>query len=139
MNTNYRILPASALAFVMFFSVAVTGMTFADDGVALSGYGRAKAGALLSDGSLFLAETTLDAKPSWETGDSTLLVDVAVSERLGGSPELELRELYLRYSGDAVELVIGKQQIIWGKSDGVFITDIVSPKDLSRFLVPDFV
>ena len=139
MNTNHRILPASALAFVMFFSVAVTGMTFADDGVALSGYGRAKAGALLSDGSLFLAETTLDAKLSWETGDSTLLVDVAVSERLGGSPELELRELYLRYSGDAVELVIGKQQIIWGKSDGVFITDIVSPKDLSRFLVPDFV
>jgi len=33
---------------------------------------------------------------------------------------------------------IGKQQIIWGKAEGVFITDIVSPKDLREFLLPDF-
>lgn len=120
-------------------SVAAAGTAFADDGVALSGYGRAKVGGLLSDGSLFLADTTLDARLSWDTGDSALVADAAVNERLGGNPELELRELYLRYSGASMELVVGKQQIIWGKSDGVFITDIVSPKDLSRFLMPDFV
>ena len=33
---------------------------------------------------------------------------------------------------------VGKQQIVWGKADGVFITDIVSPLDLSEFLLPDF-
>jgi len=138
MNTTKRIMPSSALALVLMLGT-VAAAAFADDGVALSGYGRSKVGGLLSDGSLFLAETTLDTKLTWDTGDSTLLADVAINERLGGSPELELRELYLRYSGDYVEMVIGKQQIIWGKSDGVFITDIVSPKDLSRFLVPDFV
>jgi len=37
-----------------------------------------------------------------------------------------------------VDLRLGKQQIIWGKAEGVFITDVVSPKDLSEFLLPDF-
>ncbi|OHD21533.1 MAG: hypothetical protein A2Y38_18005 [Spirochaetes bacterium GWB1_59_5] len=138
MNITKRIMPSSALALVLLFGT-VAGVAVAEDGVALSGYGRAKVGSLLSDGSLFLAETTLDARLSWETEDSALFADVAVNERQGGSPELELRELYFRYSGDYMEMVIGKQQIIWGKSDGVFITDIVTPKDLSRFLVPDFV
>jgi hypothetical protein len=39
---------------------------------------------------------------------------------------------------DKVDLRIGKQQIIWGKAEGVFITDIVSPKDLREFLLPEF-
>ena len=36
------------------------------------------------------------------------------------------------------DLRIGKQQIVWGKADGVFITDVVSPLNLSEFLLPDF-
>ncbi|MEA2031750.1 MAG: DUF1302 family protein [candidate division Zixibacteria bacterium] len=51
---------------------------------------------------------------------------------------LYLREAYLDIYFNAVDLRIGKQQIIWGKADGVFITDIVSPKDLSEFLLRDF-
>jgi hypothetical protein len=39
---------------------------------------------------------------------------------------------------DNFDLRIGKQQIIWGKADGVFITDIISPRDLSEFILPDF-
>ncbi len=52
--------------------------------------------------------------------------------------ELDLREVYLDIYFNSVDLRIGKQQIIWGKADGVFITDIVSPKDLSEFLLRDF-
>jgi hypothetical protein len=39
---------------------------------------------------------------------------------------------------DKFDLRVGKQQIIYGKAEGVFITDVVSPKDLSEFLLPDF-
>ena len=39
---------------------------------------------------------------------------------------------------DNFDLRIGKQQIIYGKAEGVFITDVVSPKDLREFLLPDF-
>ncbi|MCK9168074.1 MAG: hypothetical protein PHU97_01595 [Bacteroidales bacterium] len=52
--------------------------------------------------------------------------------------ELGLREAYLDLRFDNLDLRIGKQQIIYGKADGVFITDVVSPKDLREFLLPDF-
>ena len=52
--------------------------------------------------------------------------------------EIGLREAYMDIYFNMVDLRIGKQQIIWGKADGVFITDIVSPKDLSEFLLRDF-
>ena len=39
---------------------------------------------------------------------------------------------------NSMDVRIGKQQIIWGKADGVFITDVISPKDLREFLLPDF-
>ncbi len=108
------------------------------DNISFNGYGRSKAGALLSDWSLFMQENTLDTRFSWDT-DTTLLyanviLDTDVNQIFNGA----LRELYLHYYGDSFDLRIGKQQIIWGKSDAVFITDLVSPKDLSRFLVPDF-
>jgi hypothetical protein len=52
--------------------------------------------------------------------------------------EIDLKEAYLDLYFDQVDLRIGKQQIIWGKAEGVFITDVVSPKDLSEFLLPEF-
>ncbi len=48
------------------------------------------------------------------------------------------REIYLDLYFNAVDIRIGKQQIVWGKADGVFITDIVSPLNLTEFLLPDF-
>jgi hypothetical protein len=42
------------------------------------------------------------------------------------------------FYSDKVDVRIGKQQIIWGQADGVFITDIVSPKNLTEFLLWDF-
>jgi len=52
--------------------------------------------------------------------------------------QIGLREVYMDIFFESVDIRIGKQQIIWGKADGVFITDIVSPKDLSEFLLRDF-
>jgi hypothetical protein len=37
-----------------------------------------------------------------------------------------------------LDLRIGKQQIVWGQADGVFITDIVSPLNLTEFLLWGF-
>lgn len=49
-----------------------------------------------------------------------------------------LREAYIDLFFNRFDLRVGKQQIVWGKADGVFITDVVSPKDLREFLLPDF-
>ncbi|NOZ74666.1 MAG: hypothetical protein GXO90_04720 [FCB group bacterium] len=52
--------------------------------------------------------------------------------------DIGLREAYLDLYFNSLDLRLGKQEIIWGKADGVFITDIVSSKDLSEFLLRDF-
>ena len=52
--------------------------------------------------------------------------------------QLNLREVYMEMYFKNFDLRIGKQQVVWGKADGVFITDIVSPLNLSEFLLPDF-
>ena len=108
------------------------------DNIYFNGYGRSKAGALLSDWSVFMQENTLDTRLSWDTDTTLLYANVILDTDVDQSFDAALRELYLHYYGDSFDLRIGKQQIIWGKSDAVFITDLVSPKDLSRFLVPDF-
>lgn len=54
------------------------------------------------------------------------------------SLDFRLREIYLDLYFDDFDIRIGKQQIVWGKADGVFITDIVAPLNLNEFLLPDF-
>lgn len=54
------------------------------------------------------------------------------------SLDIGVREAYVDLFFNSIDLRIGKQQIIWGKADGVFITDVISPKNLSEFLLPDF-
>ncbi len=54
------------------------------------------------------------------------------------SLDFRMRELYLDLYFKNFDIRIGKQQVVWGKADGVFITDIVSPLNLTEFLLPDF-
>lgn len=54
------------------------------------------------------------------------------------SIDFRMREIYLDLYFSNMDIRIGKQQVVWGKADGVFITDIVSPLNLTEFLLPDF-
>jgi hypothetical protein len=54
------------------------------------------------------------------------------------NPEMNLREMYIDLYFDNYDLRIGKQQIIWGKADGLFITDVINPPDLREFILADF-
>jgi len=49
-----------------------------------------------------------------------------------------LREAYIDIYGNWLDLRLGKQQVVWGKTDGYFINDIVNPLDLSYFILQDF-
>lgn len=51
---------------------------------------------------------------------------------------IELRETYLEYVSDYWDFRLGRQIIIWGKADGIQITDIISPPDYTEFLARDF-
>lgn len=107
-------------------------------GVLLNGYGRSKVGVLLKNGDYFLAENTLDMRFRYETDDLSFYSNVVLYERDGEGQTPDMREMYLEWRSTSFDLRMGKQQVIWGKADGVFITDVVSPRDLSQFLIPDF-
>ncbi len=58
----------------------------------------------------------------------------ALGERLGG----DLREAFLDLYFSRVDLRLGRQLIVWGETDGTFVTDLLAPLDLTEFLAQPF-
>ncbi len=50
----------------------------------------------------------------------------------------EVKEAYLLYAGDTFDLRLGQQQIVWGKTDGLRLLDVVNPLNMREFLMDDF-
>jgi hypothetical protein len=51
---------------------------------------------------------------------------------------IELREAYFDFSSEHWNFRAGRQIVIWGVSDGMRITDVVSPMDMTEFLARDY-
>ncbi len=107
--------------------------------VSLTGYVRNYTGVLLhGDHEYSIIQNTFNLNVEQSKGKVAFKVNPYIYQYPDLPMEFKLREAYLDIYFNTVDLRIGKQQIIWGKADGVFITDIVSPKDLSEFLLRDF-
>lgn len=52
--------------------------------------------------------------------------------------DLDLRQALLSVSAGALDMRLGRQQIVWGEALGTFITDVVNPKDFREFVLPEF-
>ncbi len=57
---------------------------------------------------------------------------------IGNSSEFELREFYLEIPSDNYYFTLGKQQVVWGKADGLKVLDIVNPQSFREFILEDF-
>lgn len=57
---------------------------------------------------------------------------------LGSNGELALRELYADIYLGPLYLRAGKQQIVWGKADGLKLLDRINPQSFREFILPDF-
>ena len=91
------------------------------------------------DGEYSVSQNTLDWRLDYGKGDVALFVNPVFNYNgLNENLDISLRQAYMDIYFDNFDLRIGKQQIIWGKADGAFITDIISPRDLSEFILPDF-
>jgi hypothetical protein len=64
--------------------------------------------------------------------------DYSERQFLGTQADAELRELWLRCGGGHFFLTLGKQQIVWGKADGLKILDVVNPQSFREFILDDF-
>jgi hypothetical protein len=57
---------------------------------------------------------------------------------IGDVLEIELRECYYDLKIGKHYITAGKQQIVWGKADGLKILDVVNPTNFREFLLDDF-
>lgn len=62
----------------------------------------------------------------------------AQPQALGTHGELALREFYADIYIGSFYLRAGKQQIVWGKTDGLKLLDRVNPQSFREFILPDF-
>lgn len=79
----------------------------------------------------------LDRIEPGRPGDSTYF---PASRRLlvGDEGEAELRELTIERAFGRAYLTLGKQQVVWGRADGVKLLDVVDPQSFREFILPPF-
>lgn len=106
---------------------------------ALTGYVRNYSGLFLGqDYEYAIIQNTLNLAFERRFGRVGFRVNPMLYQQVRGEIDLRLREAYVDIALRSLDMRVGRQQIIWGKAEGVFITDIVSPKDMREFLLPDF-
>jgi len=68
-----------------------------------------------------------------------LVAELDLIDRYNSGRDFELlpREIYADWYTPKYDIRIGKQTIIWGKSNGGFVNDILTPVDLREFLTQD--
>ena len=124
-----------ALIFVVVFGITA----FAVELPVLSGYVRNYTGVIVSQNPDFaIIQNTVNLSLEYRKDKVGLKMNPWLYHYSKTGLEIGLREAYLDIFLNSLDIRIGKQQIMWGKGDGVFITDIISPKDMREFLLPDF-
>jgi len=119
-------------------SIMLASLVNAQD-LFLSGYARTYLGALtIGESEYSIIQNTFDLNFEHSRGDVYFKVNPFFYHYSDDGLELGFRQAYMDLYFDSFDIRIGKQQIVWGKGDGVFITDIVSPKDMREFLLPEF-
>ena len=104
----------------------------------ISGFARNYTGVLFEEGDFAILQNTLNFNIDKSGDKLAFKANPMLYSYNSDSLNLRLRELYLDMYFKNFDLRIGKQQVVWGKADGVFITDIVSPLNLTEFLLQDF-
>jgi hypothetical protein len=97
--------------------------------------------ARLHDPYNYLSSRTRLRLEMWITGEDASLfasMNAIHNNLIKSNTGIELREAYVDYQAEKWDLRIGRQIIVWGKADGLAITDIVSPWDFTEFLARDF-
>jgi len=124
--------------FLLTVLLFISQLAFSQSNIGINGFVRNYTGMLYKNGDFNMLQNTLNLDFNL-MGDKMALKANPMLYLYGiDSLNFIFREIYLDLYFNSVDLRIGKQQIVWGKADGVFITDIVSPLDLTEFLLPDF-
>ncbi len=106
--------------------------------VQFSGMARTGSAVATESGDFLLAEQVLHANLDGHGEKSGFHASPDAVVPVDGESRFTVREAYIDLYTGVADIRIGKQAIVWGKAEGFFITDIVSPQDLSYFILADF-
>ncbi len=106
--------------------------------VDVSGFARTYEGVNVESGDFSIVQQTLNLNFEKRGEKVAFKANPMMYMYNADSLSFNMREIYMDLYFNNFDLRVGKQQIVWGKADGVFITDIVSPLNLTEFLLPDF-
>ncbi|MEA3317004.1 MAG: DUF1302 family protein [Bacteroidota bacterium] len=123
---------------LIFILLLVTSQLLIAQTPNINGFVRNYSGVLFDDGDFSIQQNTLSLDFSKSGNKVAFKANPMLYHYNEDSLDFRMREVYLDLYFDNFDLRIGKQQIVWGKADGAFITDIVSPLNLTEFLLPDF-
>ncbi len=136
MCTKFRI------SFIL-FTMAIAAQAQTDEANAWRIKGFADTYHALRSGApnnLMSSRTRVRGEVVRETGNASMFVsfNATYNALLKDRTGFELREAYLDYAGRRWGLRAGRQLVIWGVADGIRITDLVSPMDMTEFLAQDY-
>ena len=87
-------------------------------------------------GRMTLGETSFTGKIDSYFGNSSALVEGSARyDSIEDSQDFSLSECWLDYTSDFWGVRIGRQKTAWGKADGIDITNVICPKDMSSLAV----
>ncbi len=129
--------------FCFFLTLAFSVNLFAEENIRLSGNVETLWGAGLpwtdkekSRGRMTLGETSFTGKIDSYFGNSSALVEGSAKyDSIEDSQDFSLSECWMDYTADFWGMRIGRQKTAWGKADGIDITNVICPKDLSSLAV----
>lgn len=87
-----------------------------------------------------LNDTLLDLQLKYH-GDTNWQLDALARARYedrlepDSESKLELREFILSREADDYSLKLGRQQVVWGKTDGLRLLDVINPLELREFIL----
>jgi hypothetical protein len=86
------------------------------------------------------ARMRADVKDELEPGRPDLATYAPGSRplQLGNTGTAELRDFYFEFRSANGLARFGKQQIVWGRLDGIKVLDLVNPQDFREFILDDF-
>ena len=114
--------------------IAQNNIQFSSDIQTLWGVGAPWTNEDVSAGKFLLGTTSFSPSLNAYAGNSSAFANGTISyDAVSNSLDFSLGELWVDYSSAFWGLRVGRQKTAWGKADGIDITNVICPSDMSSF------
>ncbi|MBN2859262.1 MAG: hypothetical protein JXK93_03250 [Sphaerochaetaceae bacterium] len=118
-------------------TLAVTVITLPASDISFTGLSQTRLALAFEDAAIPYYEQKLDMHIDIYKHMSHLFIQPYLSVDQDEDIEFAMRELYADFYLDAMDIRVGKQIIATGQADGLYLTNMISPLNMSDFLLSE--